>query len=71
MGTDLFTGRNMRKYKSVPVYLSAAADLLRALNAVEQATRQAYGEKPMTKLYGRYSLARDILEQYGPTKDAL
>ena len=42
-------------------YAASAADLLRALDAVEQRARSAYGERPMEKLYGRYALAREAL----------
>jgi TolB protein len=43
-------------------YASSAADLLRALEAVGGRAREAYGERPMEKLYGRYALARQFLD---------
>ena len=42
-------------------YASSASDLLRALDAIEQRARSAYGDRPMDKLYNRYELARQSL----------
>ncbi len=46
-------------------FASSAADLLRALDAIEQNARAAYGDRPMDKLYGRYELARQFLGASG------
>ena len=42
-------------------YATSASDLLRALDAIEQRARSAYGDRPMEKLYSRYDLARQSL----------
>jgi TolB protein len=44
-------------------YAASAADLLRALDATEEKARTAYGDRPITKLYGRYELARQYLNR--------
>jgi TolB protein len=46
-------------------FASSAADLTRALDAIEQRARSAYGERPMETLYGRYELARESLNSPG------
>jgi TolB protein len=40
----------------------AAADLIRAINASEVKARNAYGERPMPKLYQRFKDAKALLE---------
>ncbi|PLX56985.1 MAG: hypothetical protein C0629_04590 [Chromatiales bacterium] len=47
-------------------YASSASDLLRALDAIEQNARSAYGERPMEKLYDRYEMARQSLKPSEP-----
>jgi TolB protein len=39
----------------------ASADLLRAINAAERQAREAYGERPMPRLYERFESARKAL----------
>ncbi len=46
-------------------FAASASDLLRALDAVELQAREAYGERPMTRIYRRYEMARNILNQNG------
>jgi TolB protein len=40
---------------------SAAADLLRGLDAAEERARDAYGERPMPRMYTRFASAREKL----------
>ncbi|QFU74425.1 hypothetical protein EY643_01460 [Halioglobus maricola] len=44
-------------------FSASATDLALALDAIEQRAREAYGDKPMDKLYSRFNLARQMLEQ--------
>lgn len=46
-------------------YASSAADLLRALEAIEQRARSAYGHRSIEKLYERYQLANQFLDSRG------